>query len=185
MTDSPIHLGWRARPIVAAIGIALPIVALDQWLKTWLIDRLLDPFRIISLTGWMDLTPVWNHGVSFGLFTGATDLNAYIFSLLALTVIAGLLHWLGNNRRLMVLIGIGLITGGAIGNAIDRLRYGAVFDYLHLYAAGWSFWVFNLADAAISGGVGFLVLDGLRRQPDSRHRSAAPLSDAPSSGDSP
>jgi lipoprotein signal peptidase len=79
----------------------------------------------------------------------------------ALSVVAALVLWLRRAESTLVAAAIGAIAGGAVGNVIDRVRFGAVVDFIHAHAGGWSWYVFNVADAAIVCGVATLVLDGL------------------------
>jgi lipoprotein signal peptidase len=83
-------------------------------------------------------------------------------------VVVALAVWLWRAERLSVALALGAVAGGAVGNIIDRLRFGAVVDFIHAHAYGWSWYVFNVADAAIVCGVGVLLLDSLltgRRAP--------------------
>jgi signal peptidase II len=84
-----------------------------------------------------------------------------IFTALAAVIVAGLLAWLWRAREPLVVIAIGLVIGGAVGNVIDRLWRGAVVDFLDFHLGQWHFYDFNLADAAISIGVGLMLLDSL------------------------
>ena len=79
----------------------------------------------------------------------------------AVAIVAGLVLWLRRAETRLVAISLGAIAGGAAGNVLDRLRFGAVVDFIHLHAGGWSWYVFNVADAAIVCGVAALVLDGM------------------------
>ena len=94
-------------------------------------------------------------------------LAPWLLSGLALAVVIGLLFWLRRSEHAMMAIGLGLVIGGALGNVIDRVRYGAVVDFLDFHLAGWHWPAFNLADAGICVGAGLIVVDGLlapRRQ---------------------
>jgi signal peptidase II len=119
-----------------------------------------------ALTSFLDLVLTCNSGVSFGLFN-RTGLNALIFSVLAAIVVVVLVFWLIRVRSSFLAIAIGLIIGGAIGNVVDRLRFGAVVDFLYFHAGSWYWPAFNLADSAICLGVAAILLDGLllRRSP--------------------
>ena len=145
-----------------ALGLALAVlvVALDQASKAWMM-ALLDPPRMVPLTGFFDLIPVWNRGVSFGILASHGGSTAWLLSGLAVAVAIGLIIWLGRAERQLLALGLGFVIGGALGNVIDRSRFGAVFDFLDFHAAGWHFPAFNLADSAITLGVGLLLLDGL------------------------
>ncbi len=148
----------------AAYGRALPlaavVVALDQLSKGWILG-LMDPPRQIELTPFFNLVLAWNRGVSFSLFHSGAAYAPYVLSALALAVVAGLVWWLGRMDRILPVFAIGLVIGGALGNVIDRLRFGAVVDFLDVHAAGWHWPAFNLADSAITLGVAGLVVDGL------------------------
>jgi len=150
----------RRTNLVLGLVLAVLVVVLDQASKAWMM-RLLDPPRMIALTGFFDLVPVWNRGVSFGILATHDGSTAWFLSGLAVAVAIGLIVWLGRAERRLLALGLGLVVGGALGNVIDRGRYGAVFDFLDFHAAGWHFPAFNLADSAITLGVGLLLLDGL------------------------
>ncbi len=113
----------------------------------------------IELSAIFDLTMVWNKGVSFGLFSGGI-VSRVGLSTLSIAVACGLLIWLTGLRRKAAALGVGLIIGGAIGNAYDRIIYGAVVDFLDFSGLYFPY-VFNIADAAINVGVGCLILDML------------------------
>ncbi len=144
------------------------VLAADQASKWWVLDGLrLVPGRPVEVLPVLNLTLVWNQGVTFGLL-GRGAVGAWAFVAIALAVIAGLLVWMARTETRLAAIAIGAIAGGAIGNVIDRLRFGAVVDFIDAHAFGWHWYVFNLADAAIVCGVCALVLDGLRGRPHDR-----------------
>ena len=156
----------------------LLVLAADQASKWWVLEVLdLPNVRQIPVLPVLSLTMVWNHGVTFGLLNGFGAWGAWLLAGAALAVVAVLGVWLRRAESRLVAAALGAIAGGAVGNVIDRLRFGAVVDFLHAHAFGWSWYVFNVADAAIVCGVAVLVLDGLRPRraaaPD-----AAPLADA-------
>lgn len=126
----------------------------DQASKLWLLFgtdiRLTWPWKI---TSFMDFTVVWNRGISYGLFQQEGDLGRWLLAGFKLVVAVALTFWLRKVEIRMEAIGIGLIIGGAIGNAIDRIWHGAVFDFVHLHWGDFSWYVFNVADAAIVVGV--------------------------------
>jgi signal peptidase II len=138
--------------------VAVAAAAIDQALKLWLLFAFdLGGRGIVTLTPFLDLVLAWNPGISFGLFR--QDGQLWQWLLLAFKAIAVVLLWIWLARagtRLMAL-SLGLIIGGAVGNAIDRYAYGAVADFIlfHITTASFSFkwYVFNLADAAIVAGV--------------------------------
>lgn len=152
----------------ASLALLLVTVAADQLTKLWVLHRADLSEGPIAALPFMNITLIWNRGISYGLFQ--TD-GAGRWVLLAGTVAAiiALLVWLSRARRPVVALALGAILGGAIGNLIDRAAYGAVVDFVHLHAAGYSWYVFNIADVAIVAGVGALLLDSFllnRTTPD-------------------
>jgi signal peptidase II len=116
----------------------------------------------IPVFGPLNLSMVWNQGVSFGLFRGEADWVRWVLVAFSLGVAVALGVWARRIERPLLGAAIGLIMGGAIGNLIDRVRLGAVADFLDLQALYFP-WVFNIADSAITVGVVLLLLDSLRR----------------------
>jgi signal peptidase II len=149
------------RIALAAYGFAILIVIIDQLTKAWVLSDL-DLRELGRVSVWPPIlyfTWVENRGVSFGLFgDGSARWMLSGFSV----VVAGVLAWwaLKADRRLLV-TSIGLIMGGAIGNVIDRIRFGFVVDFLDFSGTGFFPWVFNVADSAITIGVILLILDSL------------------------
>jgi lipoprotein signal peptidase len=99
--------------------------------------------------------------MSFGLFNGGGGLNALLFSLVAAAIVVVLIYWLSRVESSLLAVAIGLVIGGAIGNVIDRLRFGAVVDFLDFHVGSWHWPAFNIADSAICVGVAVMLLDGL------------------------
>ncbi|MDE3174869.1 MAG: signal peptidase II [Pseudomonadota bacterium] len=114
-----------------------------------------------ALAPFLDLALRFNRGVSFSLLPQDGALGAALLTSFSLGVVAVLTIWLWRVKSRMTGAGLGLIIGGALGNAADRAAYGAVVDFLDLHALGRHFFVFNLADAAISAGVALLIVEGL------------------------
>ena len=105
---------------------------------------------------------VWNPGVSYGLFEQDTAAGRWVLVAFNLVACAGLWFWLARQGRGWDAFAIGLVIGGALGNALDRAIYGAVADFFSLHAFGYYWYVFNVADVAIVLGVGMMLLDALR-----------------------
>jgi signal peptidase II len=172
MPDATASLAPPARGTIArGLVIAAVILIADQLTKWWVLGvmQARPPFdRVIPVLPFFDLVLVWNRGVSFGLFNNDSSLNAVIFSALAAAIVVGLLAWLRKATSPLIVIGIGLVIGGAVGNVVDRLRLGAVVDFLDFHVGGWHWPAFNVADAAICIGVAALVLDGLLPRHDRR-----------------
>jgi signal peptidase II len=140
---------------------AIVVLAADQASKYWILHVLeLPELHQVELLPVLNLTMVWNHGVTFGLLNGFGSWSHFVLAGAALVVVAALVRWLWRTENPVAALSIGAIAGGAIGNVIDRLRYGAVVDFIHAHLGEWSWYVFNVADAAIVCGVAGLILEG-------------------------
>ena len=156
---------------------ALAVVLVDQIVKAGVLSYSARPdVDPTPLTPFLDLALRWNRGISFSLFARDSALGQIALVALTLAVTGLLTLWLLRSRSGLPAVGLGLIIGGAVGNAIDRLAHGAVVDYLDLHAFGRHFFVFNVADAAINVGVALLILDLLLapRAPKSQNQGSAP-----------
>ncbi|MEM7171502.1 MAG: signal peptidase II [Pseudomonadota bacterium] len=147
--------------IVRALVIALVALVLDQATKWYVMYHVMVPPREIIVTGFFNLVLTFNKGISFGLFSGNADWQPYILSAIAAVISVVLLFWLKSQPTKINGIAVGLIVGGAIGNVIDRLRIGAVVDFLDFHLASYHWPAFNIADAAIFCGVALILFDGL------------------------
>lgn len=144
----------------AGLGLALLILGLDQLTKLWALAALANPPVRITVTGWWEMVLVWNYGVSFGLF-GDGALSPLVLAAITGAIALAVAIWLLRAHTWAAVLATGLILGGAIGNIIDRLIYGAVVDFVRWHAYGYSWPVFNVADAAITLGVGLLIAESL------------------------
>lgn len=144
--------------------IALVVLAADQGTKDWLIGLMArNGGAPIRLTPFFDLVMVWNYGVSFGMLNDGDDSLRWVLVAVALAIVAALVVWLSRVADRRLAIAIGAIIGGALGNLVDRARFGAVADFFDVYVAGWHWPAFNVADGAITLGVAVLLLDALLR----------------------
>jgi signal peptidase II len=151
----------RLRPgLIAAIAV----LALDQASKLWLLF-VFDIGRrgVVRVTPFFDLVLAFNPGISFGWFQNDGELAQIALMAVKAVAVIALAIWMARSRTLIATLALGLIIGGAIGNAIDRFAYGAVVDFalFHVEIAGNTFnwYVFNLADTAIVAGVAALLYD--------------------------
>jgi signal peptidase II len=151
--------------------LAAVVIVLDQLSKWWAVESLFGrdygdptlftagvPVRAIEVTGFFNWVLVGNTGVSFGLFQGA---GTWVFVLIALIIAAFMVGWLLRSGRGWLIWPVGLIVGGAIGNIIDRLRFGAVVDFIQLHAWGYFWPAFNIADSAIVIAMVIVVAEAL------------------------
>jgi signal peptidase II len=153
----------RQRVRAARLGLLLAIVliVIDQMTKSWIVEYVMQPPRVIEVTSFFNLVLAWNRGISFGLFNSGSDLNAWLLPLLVAMVTAVLGVWLARTDRLLIGASLGLIIGGAVGNLIDRLRLGAVIDFLDVHAFGYHWPAFNVADSGITIGAALLIFDSV------------------------
>lgn len=152
--------GARSR-LAIGLGLAALVVVMDQLTKWWVLSLVMMPPRVIPVTDFFNLVLTWNRGVSFGLFSdGAAFVPALLIGL-AVGIGGLLVGWLWRTDRVLIAVCLGLVLGGAAGNLIDRVTYGAVVDFLDFHVAGWHWPAFNLADSAISVGVAIIVIDSV------------------------
>ena len=151
----------RRTVITLGLAVAVAVVAVDQLSKWWIVARLMQPPQVFPLTPFFNVVLTWNRGVSFGLFNQEGALSTWGLPILALVIVGFLAAWLLKAETRIVVLGIGGVIGGALGNLIDRVNYGAVVDFLDFYVAGYHWPAFNVADAAISVGAAALVYDAL------------------------
>jgi signal peptidase II len=149
---------------LSAYLVAAVVIVLDQLSKHWILFVYDLPSRASeAFAGPLRLTMVWNRGVSFGLFRADQDLARWLLTAFSLVVAVILAVWARRADRRLMAVALGLVIGGAIGNAIDRMRFGAVADFIDVSQLYFP-WVFNVADSAITVGVVLLLLDSLRRE---------------------
>jgi signal peptidase II len=160
----------------AAYGFAAVVVIVDQLSKAWvlsalhmtdpaggLIDREMWAYHAIPVLGSVfRISFVANDGVSFGVFGGGA--GRWLLSLFSLGIAGLLAWWAARADRRLLISAIGLVMGGALGNVIDRIRFGFVVDFLDFSGTGVFPWVFNVADAAITVGVVLLILDSIQSE---------------------
>lgn len=140
------------------------VALVDQLTKFWVLDHFATPPYRIAVTDFFNLVLHYNKGMSFGLFSNhGHDLMPYVFVGVALLIMGFLIAWLIKAQNMAVAIGLGMVLGGAVGNVIDRVRFGAVVDFLDFHAYGYHWPAFNVADAAIVGGVFLLLIENLVR----------------------
>jgi signal peptidase II len=156
---------WFWGPVSAlGLSVAAAIVLIDQANKAWMLYVYdLGARGTVSITPFFDLVLVWNQGISYGLLPQEGMLGRLGLIVFALGASLALTVWLANLGSRLAAVSIGLIIGGAIGNAIDRVVYGAVADFFSFHAFGLEWYIFNIADTAIVAGVVGLLYDSLFR----------------------
>ena len=116
----------------------------------------------IPVLPFFNLVMVWNPGISYGLFPASSRVGTAILVVFSVGAVAGLAFWLWGLTSRSLAIGVGFVIGGALGNLIDRLLYGRVADFFHFYGFGYDWYVFNIADLAITLGAVAIIYDVLK-----------------------
>lgn len=156
------QLKFRGPLTRLGLSVALMIFLIDQGHKWWMLLGLkLKSGDVITLTSFLDVVMVWNKGISYGLFQQSSTLGRMVLLAIALATCLFLIIWLARTSHRLVAIALGLLVGGALGNALDRLVHGAVADFFSLHAFGYYWYVFNLADMAVVAGVALLLYDSI------------------------
>jgi signal peptidase II len=122
------------------------------------------PGQSIAILPFFNLVMVWNPGVSYGLFAASSAFGTAVLVLVSLAAVIGLGYWLWGMASLSLAVGVGLVIGGALGNLIDRLVYGRVADFFHFYGFGYDWYVFNVADIAITLGAVAIIYEVVKPQ---------------------
>jgi len=157
-------------PRLTGLVAALVVLVLDQASKLWLL-YVFDIGRrgAVSVTPFFDLVLAWNVGISFGWFQNDGALAQFALTAIKAIAVIVLAIWMARSTTRVATLALGMIIGGAIGNAIDRFAYGAVVDFalFHVQIGDqtFSWYVFNLADAAIVAGVAALLYDSFLGSP--------------------
>ncbi len=157
-------------PLRPGIIVAIATLLVDQASKLWLLYVFDIGHRgTVRVTPFFDLVLAWNIGISFGLFQNDSQIAQIALMVVKALAVIALAIWMARSRTLLATIALGLIIGGAIGNAIDRFAYGAVVDFalFHIQIGGntYNWYVFNLADTAIVAGVIALLYDSFLGAP--------------------
>jgi signal peptidase II len=148
------------RQFLGGFLLALTVLVLDQATK-WLALASLDPYEPMVVTPFFNLVLVWNRGVSFGMLSGDPAWGPWYLTGMSAAIGAFLIVWLYRESRVVTRVALWLVLAGAVGNIIDRLRFGAVVDFLDFHAFGYHWPAFNVADSAIVVGAGLILLDSL------------------------
>lgn len=164
---------WLWGPASRGIAwLAALVFVLDQASKLWLLFVYDLPARPpVDLLPFLQLVTVWNRGISYGLMQQETDLGRWALAIFTVVAAIGLWVWSVRGATRLGAICFGLLIGGALGNGVDRFAYGAVYDFLHLHWGDFSWYVFNVADAAIVAGVAGLLYDGFASGPNNASKS--------------
>jgi signal peptidase II len=153
-----------------ALAVAALVFGFDQTHKYWMLTAYdIGDRQPVKVTSFLDLVLVWNPGISYGLFGSHQQ---WMLVALSLVISAILWVWAAASRRRVTASALGLVIGGALANALDRLAHGAVADFFHFHLGNFSWYVFNLADVAIVAGVAGLLYESVRDRGGVGHGNA-------------
>lgn len=139
--------------------LAACVALVDQSSKNWFLGSTEEIHPVVKITPFLNFRLNWNKGVTFGLLNDFGLWMPYILTGVAVVILFLLMNWLRKVKTLYAALGLGCVMGGAIGNVIDRVRFGAVVDFIDFHYAGYHWYTFNVADSAIVFGVGLLLLE--------------------------
>lgn len=147
--------------VLLGLIVAGVIIIADQLSKYYILHHFLELNSYVNFGDYFNVVRAWNTGVSFSMFNNYGNVGAYVLSAVAIAVVIALFVWLKSEKSKLMQVALGMIMGGALGNVIDRLRLGAVFDFLDFHI-GESHWpAFNVADSFICIGAGLIVLSAI------------------------
>ncbi len=147
--------------MILGLFIALGVIVADQISKYVVMHYILSEYAALIVTPFFAVVRAWNTGVSFSMFNNFGIRGVYILSGIALIIVALLLKWLKSEKNRSVQVALGFIIGGALGNVIDRIHLGAVFDFLDFYIGDHHWPAFNIADSFICIGAGLIVFHSI------------------------
>ncbi|HVV27857.1 MAG TPA: signal peptidase II [Rhizomicrobium sp.] len=168
----------RLQPREIGLITAVLSLAADQGFKLFMLYGAgfvrMPPGQAIPVLPFFNLVMVWNPGISYGLFPASSRLGTGLLVAVSLIAVAGLTWWLWRSASKVLATGFGLVIGGALGNLIDRLLYGKVADFFHFYGFGYDWYVFNIADLAITLGAVAIMYDVLKPEHPAEHSPDMP-----------
>ncbi len=151
--------------MLLGLSAALVVFVLDQVSKYWIMNDVLAEKAMIIFTPFFSLVRAWNTGVSFSMFNNWGLSGVIVLSFVAFVIIFFLVRWLKTEQSKVVQISLGFIIGGALGNVVDRVRLGAVFDFLDFSFGSYHWPAFNVADSFICIGACIVIAHGLLVKP--------------------
>ena len=150
--------------MILGLSLALLIIILDQLSKYYILEYVVNEYGVIPCTSFFNIVRAWNTGVSFSMFNDMGNMGIWVLSLSSIIIVCFLIYWLYKENNKLIQISLGFIIGGALGNVIDRIRLGAVFDFLDFYVGDKHWPAFNVADSFICIGAFLIIMHSLFNQ---------------------
>ena len=148
---------------VAGFLLAAFVIGVDQWSKAFVVYIATHSAFPLTLLPFFNLVLAWNSGISFGMFARLQEWMPRVIIFTTSLVVVMLVIWLLRAKERATIVALGFVIGGAVGNIIDRMRLGAVADFLDFHIGHYHWPAFNVADSAIFIGVVILILTGIMR----------------------
>jgi len=159
ISASGMEIPAKVSNLKKGLGLAVLVIVFDQISKWWIITSVMNPPRVIEVLPFFNLVLAFNQGVSFGLFDTGAGTGQWLLAGIAIAISIGLGVWLARAAHVTVVVALGLIIGGAMGNVVDRFAVGAVVDFLDFHAFDHHWPAFNVADTGITIGAAILILE--------------------------
>jgi len=166
ISASGMEIPAKVSNLKKGLGLAVLVIVFDQISKWWIITSVMNPPRVIEVLPFFNLVLAFNQGVSFGLFDTGAGTGQWLLAGIAIAISIGLGVWLARAAHVTVVVALGLIIGGAMGNVVDRFAVGAVVDFLDFHAFGHHWPAFNVADTGITIGAAILILESFFQPKD-------------------
>jgi len=166
ISASGMEIPAKVSNLKKGLGLAVLVIVFDQISKWWIITSVMNPPRVIEVLPFFNLVLAFNQGVSFGLFDTGAGTGQWLLAGVAIAISIGLGVWLARAAHVTVVVALGLIIGGAMGNVVDRFAVGAVVDFLDFHAFGHHWPAFNVADTGITIGAAILILESFFQPKD-------------------
>lgn len=145
------------------LGLAVVWFLLDQATKWWVLEYAVTSAEAVRVTSFFNLVLGWNRGISFGML-GGHELPPWTLALFSGSIAVALVVWMLRTHDRLIAASLALIIGGAVGNTLDRIRHGAVTDFLDFHLVDWHWPAFNMADVGVVCGAALLIMDSFVRQ---------------------
>ena len=143
------------------LSFIILVLVLDYYTKFFVLTQLLTEKGNMQIYSCLNFIKVWNQGISFGIFSSVNH-SDIIFSILSIIIIGWVFLWQASQKRIILSIASGMVIGGALGNILDRIKYGAVFDFIDVFYSDWHYPAFNIADSFICIGVLIILFSTIK-----------------------
>ena len=143
------------------LSFTILVLVVDYYTKFFVLTQLLTEEGNMKIYSYLNFIKVWNQGISFGIFSSVKH-SDIIFSIVSIIIIGWIFLWQASQKRMILSVASGMVIGGALGNVLDRVKYGAVFDFIDVFYSDWHYPAFNVADSFICIGVLIMLISTIK-----------------------